>query len=64
MNVFRVSSRNDCDEDVGACKQMLTLAESSVQDLVLMKRIHEGIDFELDAKLLLDLLVGSASKRN
>ena len=38
--------------------QMLTLAKPSIQDLVLMKRIHEGIDFELDTKLLVDLLVG------
>jgi hypothetical protein len=48
----------------GLGKQMLTLAKPSVQDLVLVKKIQEGINFELDAKLLLDLLVGSTSKRN
>ena len=43
---------------------MLTLAEPNDHDWEPSEGILEGIDCEHDAKLLLDLLIGSASKKN
>ena len=44
--------------------KMMTLAEPSNHDFDMMEGILDDIDFESDLKLLLDSLVGSASKRN
>jgi hypothetical protein len=43
--------------------KMMTLAEPSVHDFDMSKEILKDIDFE-HVELLLDLWVGSASKRN
>ena len=48
----------------GLGEQMLTLAEPSDHDFDMSEGILKGIDCEIDVKLLLDPLVGFASKRN
>ena len=49
---------------MGLGKWMLMLAELSDHDWEPLEGIPKRIDYEDDAKLFLDLLVGSASKKN
>ena len=48
----------------GLGKQMLMLAKPNNHDWEPLEGILEGIDCEQDAKLLVDLLISFASKKN